>query len=170
MTDYCANGWTTVSPSGTKWWTLPDTDRKFQLRRGPTGLVLMHWTLFWHEEIESLVDGYLDEAAYSMRTIAGTNIYSNHAGGMAVDLNWTRHPRGEAATTDFTPAQVDKIHRTLEDRYTVDGVSVLGWGGDWNNPDVMHTEVGPGVTPTTLDALRDTLLLTPRGERLGGQA
>jgi len=169
MTDYCANGWTVVSPAGTKWWTLPGTDRRIQLRKGPTGLVLMHWTLWWHEEIESLLDGYLDEAGYSMRVIAGTNVYSNHAGGMAVDLNWTRHPRGEQASADFTPAQIDKVHRALEARYTVDGVPVLRWGGDWTNPDVMHTEVGPGVTPTVLDALRDALLLTARGQRLAGQ-
>lgn len=76
---------------------------------------------------------------YANRNIAGTNIRSKHADGLAIDLNWDENARG-------APGK-------LRDQIGVDQLRALAakhglkWGGDFKNPDDMHFEVDPAGQP-----------------------
>lgn len=72
---------------------------------------------------------------YANRNIAGTNTLSNHAHGAAVDVNWSRNPRGQGG--DIPP----ELARSLAAKHG------MTWGGDWKNPDPMHFEVAGNVAP-----------------------
>ncbi len=110
-----------------------------------------------------------DTDTYANRKIAGTNVLSLHAYGIALDLNWDTNPvkydpkapvrfsgkatqdaraedvRDGIADTDMTRAMIDDI---LAIR-TNDGVRPLEWGGDWKSKiDTMHFEID--VTPADL--------------------
>ncbi len=107
--------------------------------------------------------------AYSCRVIAGTDQYSLHAYGLAVDVDPTENPHqsptswpvrfssastreGRAADvaagqadTVFTPAQAGAV----ESIRTVDGLQVWAWGGRWRTLlDTMHFQIN--VTPEEL--------------------
>jgi hypothetical protein len=108
-------------------------------------------------------------SAYSCRVIAGTDQYSLHAYGLAVDVDPTENPHqsptswpvrfssastreGRAADvaagradTIFTPAQVGAV----ESIRTVDGRQVWAWGGRWRTLlDTMHFQIN--LTPEEL--------------------
>ncbi len=86
-----------------------------------------------------------DTGAYNCRKIAGTDVWSNHAYGAAVDVNWQSNPRASHLITDMPPAMI----RAIEAIETVDGIQVFRWGGRYSNsPDAMHFEVM--VTPEQL--------------------
>lgn len=67
---------------------------------------------------------------YNRRFIAGTKTPSEHSHGAAIDVNWTRNPRG--GTGDIPP----ELARSLAAKYN------LTWGGDWSGStrDPMHFE------------------------------
>jgi len=71
---------------------------------------------------------------YYPRFIAGTSTLSNHAFGLALDLNAVENGRGTAG---------------LIDRGVVDIFKSWGftWGGDWGYTDPMHFEMNSVVTP-----------------------
>lgn len=80
--------------------------------------------------IERLIPGYC--WGYAGRRIRGGSSWSNHAWGLAVDINAPHHLLGKAGT--FSPTQVKKI-RTLVKPYN------LRWGGDYRGRvDEMHFE------------------------------
>lgn len=108
-------------------------------------------------------------SAYSCRNIAGTDRYSLHAFGIALDVDPAENPfqsptsgsvrfssastrAGRAADvaagradTIFTPTQIAAVEAIR----TVDGRQVWGWGGRWRTPlDTMHFELK--VTPSEL--------------------
>lgn len=67
--------------------------------------------------------------------IPGSNIYSNHCSGTAIDLNAPDHPWRVKGT--YTPPQRQEIRKILT---FCDGV--VSWGGDWqNSTDEMHFEI-----------------------------
>lgn len=79
--------------------------------------------------------------AYNFRTIAGTNVLSTHAWGLAVDVNWAVNyvnaPVG-ALQSHFLAAAVDIVNSIR----TNSGAQVFGWGGNWQSKkDWMHFEV-----------------------------
>lgn len=81
---------------------------------------------------------------YNCRKIAGTDSWSLHSYGIAVDLNPSKNPYGKPLRHDFPPeflAGVDSI-------VTSTGTRAFKWGGLWNTPDAMHFEID--VSPSAL--------------------
>lgn len=74
--------------------------------------------------------GTPDDWGVACRYIAGTTVWSNHAWGLAIDLNSLRNPMRRPFTSDM-PAGVS----ALAAKYG------LRWGGDYSTtPDPMHFE------------------------------
>ena len=89
----------------------------------------------FHELIEPIDEGSLDDWGYAFRNIRGsTDKLSNHASGTAIDLNATKHPLGKVGT--FPPEKVPMI-KALAKKYG------LTWGGsdNWRRKDEMHFEI-----------------------------
>lgn len=76
---------------------------------------------------------------HNPRKITGSSSWSRHAPGIAVDLNWAKHPQGRSGT--FTSGQVKAIRRLLA-KYSYQGVPLIRWGGDYSGrKDEMHYEL-----------------------------
>jgi hypothetical protein len=88
----------------------------------------------FHELIEPIDEGKLDDWGYAFRMVRGsTDNLSNHSSGTAIDLNATQHPLGKAGTF---PAEKVPMIRALAKKYG------LKWGGDYRNrKDEMHFEI-----------------------------
>lgn len=71
---------------------------------------------------------------YNARFIAGTQTLSNHAFGLAIDLNVPGNLRGSAGDIDRGVVAIFKSWG-------------FGWGGDWNWTDPMHFEMNALVRP-----------------------
>jgi hypothetical protein len=71
---------------------------------------------------------------YYPRFIAGSTQLSNHAFGLALDLNVPGNQRGT----------VGQINRQVVEIFKAWG---FGWGGDWRYTDPMHFEMNRIVTP-----------------------
>lgn len=91
-------------------------------------------------EYFDLVVEPLDEAGweggYSHRKVAGSTKWSEHAAGMAIDLNASQH--GRTAASGFTRMQINAIEWFLGN--TASG-RLMEWGGHWKNKDWMHFEI-----------------------------
>jgi hypothetical protein len=106
--------------------------------------LLVGFAAEFHELIEPIDEGTLDDWGYAYRDVRGsTSTLSNHSSGTAIDLNATQHPLGKVGT--FPAAKVPMI-RALAKKYG------LLWGGDYRNrKDEMHFEVT--LTPAKAAAL-----------------
>lgn len=102
----------------------------------------------FHELIEPINEGKLDDWGYAFRNIRGsTNNLSNHSSGTAVDLNAVDHPLGKSGTF---PAEKVPMIRALAKKYG------MIWGGDFRSrPDEMHFEIA--ITPAKAAALIGSL-------------
>jgi hypothetical protein len=98
----------------------------------------------FHELIEPIDDGALDDWGYAFRMIRGsTDKLSNHSSGTAIDLNATKHPLGKAATF---PSEKIPMIQALAKKYG------MIWGGDFRHrKDEMHFEIA--ITPAKAAAL-----------------
>ncbi|GGM13794.1 M15 family metallopeptidase [Nakamurella endophytica] len=140
MTSY--NGWTVGTPGssiGIAPYAVPGTSLTLQLRSGDVGTVLSYFAGRFHTEVEKLQPWQCGGYEYR-RNVNNPTVWSNHASGTAIDLNWELHPNTKAGT--FSPAQLAALRRILE--YTG---KVVYWGGDYSRTkDEMHFEinVGPG--------------------------
>ena len=115
--------------------TVPGTDVRIPVRRGPAGDLLIWAAARWHREVEPLTPGHC--WGYAFRAIRGSSTtLSNHASGTAIDLNAPKHPLGVAAWKTFSPGQLDAVRRIV-----ADARGCLRWGGEWSRPDGMHLEV-----------------------------
>ena len=76
---------------------------------------------------------------YYPRFIAGTSTLSNHAFGLALDLNVPGNGRGT----------VGEMDRGVVDAFKKWG---FAWGGDWGYTDPMHFEMAELVSPAGLTA------------------
>ena len=113
------------------------TNLKLRCAEG-CGPLLAAFTAEFHELIEPLDAGALDDWGYAFRMVRGTtDKLSCHSSGTAIDLNATKHALGKIGT--FPPEKVPMI-RALAKKYG------LKWGGDYvNRKDEMHFEVA--ITP-----------------------
>ena len=85
----------------------------------------------------SVAEGELDDWSYDNRRVRGEKVKSNHAFGLAVDINALANPVG-------TPGDMpDEVVRQWE----VEGGE---WGGDWERADPMHFETH--LTPAQIRA------------------
>ncbi|MGL5851530.1 MAG: peptidoglycan-binding protein [Phycicoccus sp.] len=115
------------------------------VRSGDVAAVLGYVARRVDAEVESLVSGWCWGHAY--RAISGSNTYSNHASGTAIDVNAPRHPLGSSNT--FTSAQQARIRAILAE---CDGV--IRWGGDYTRrKDDMHFEINVRPGDARLPAL-----------------
>lgn len=98
------------------------------------GLLLAGFAAEFHELIEPLDHGALDDWGYCYRMVrAEPTKLSNHASGTAIDLNAMQHPLGKAGTF---PAEKVPMIQALAKKYG------LTWGGDYRNrKDEMHFEI-----------------------------
>ena len=90
----------------------------------------------FHELIEPIDEGALDDWGYAFRMIRGSaDKLSNHSSGTAIDLNATQHPLGKIGTF---PAEKVPMIKALSKKYG------LIWGGseNWKRRDEMHWEIG----------------------------
>lgn len=156
------NGWPVIdSVVKCKQWHIPDTDIILPLRKGAAGFILIHMALWMHEEIEPLDASRGDDFGWSYRKIAGSNTWSNHASGTAMDLNAAKHPQGEHTY----PAMVSYLirERLAQTHY---GNSIK-WGGDFTTlVDEMHFEIREGFDAAQVMAIANVLRDTKRGIRI----
>ena len=93
--------------------------------------------------LQEIIDRGLDDkihpdqfaGCYYPRFIAGTSTLSNHAFGLALDINAVENQRGTVGLIDR-----DVVSIFQEWGFT--------WGGDWGYTDPMHFELNSIVTPT----------------------
>ena len=72
--------------------------------------------------------GELDDWSYENRNVRGSGLKSNHAFGIAIDINALANPLGTAGDM---PEEVVR-------QWEAEGGE---WGGDWDRPDPMHFEI-----------------------------
>jgi hypothetical protein len=82
---------------------------------------------------------------YNCRKIAGTNVYSLHSYGTALDLNPSKNPNGKPLRHNYPLAFI----KAVEAEKALDGTPLFRWGGRWTTPDAMHWEVNckPSAIP-----------------------
>ena len=144
------NGWP-IDPARSAR-TVPGTNIRIVVADGPAGDVLMHVAARFDatvEDIDTATGGVLDDWGYAHRPIAGSNVWSNHASGTAIDLNATRHVQGKRGS--FSSAQVAAIRVILSE---VD--NVVRWGGDYtgSSVDEMHFEINADAARVAAVAAR----------------
>jgi hypothetical protein len=146
MTLFSANGWVASKDPkeiGINSYPVPGTKIKLRCSENVAPL-LVTFAAEFHEHIEPIDEGALDDWGYCFRNIRGsTDNLSNHSSGTAIDLNATKHPLGHAGT--FNPMQIVLI-QALCKKYG------LRWGGDYlKRKDEMHFEIN--LTPVKAAAL-----------------
>jgi hypothetical protein len=146
MTLFSANGWVASKDPkeiGINSYPVPGTKIKLRCSENVAPL-LVTFAAEFHEHIEPIDEGALDDWGYCFRNIRGsTDNLSNHSCGTAIDLNATKHPLGHAGT--FNPMQIVLI-QALCKKYG------LRWGGDYSKrKDEMHFEIN--LTPVKAAAL-----------------
>jgi hypothetical protein len=144
----------------TKSWKIPGAQREIRLAQAAPGLVLAHFALWFHEIIEPLNGGIFDEWGWAVRDIRGSDEWSNHASGTAMDLNATKHPLGTTARSSFSLSEIAAINNRLA---FMD--NAVRWGGNYSGrQDPMHFEVN--ASTSRVARLADELRKTARGQRI----
>jgi len=87
--------------------------------------------------------------AYNCRKIAGTNRYSLHSAGIAVDIDPKQNPytSGDKYSGTLKATHVAAV-LAIKNRL---GDSVWSWGGNWNKPDRMHFQLNEGPLRVDVD-------------------
>jgi hypothetical protein len=98
----------------------------------------------FHNEVDPLTGGVMDEWSYNYRPIRTGSALSCHASATAVDLDATQFPMGRA---NMTRTQRAKVHAIQRDSY-----KQFRWGGDFRMPytDEMHFELAPGTNKVSI--------------------
>ena len=149
LTSY--NGWPASKDQGEigiKSYPVPGTLIKLRCAEKVAPL-LVGFAAEFHNLIEPLDVGSLDDWGYAFRMVRGTaDKLSNHASGTAIDLNAAKHPLGQVGT--FDPGKVPML-RALTKKYG------LTWGGDYKGrKDEMHYEI-------SINAVKVAALITQLG-------
>ena len=145
MTTISQNGWAASKVKAEiniDSFLIPGTTIKLTCNKAVAPL-LIGFAAEFHELIEPIDEGGLDDWGYCYREIRGSSTaLSNHSSGTAIDLNATKHPLGKAGT--FPLAKVAMI-QALAKKYS------LRWGGDYRGrKDEMHFEVA--IPPSKVEA------------------
>lgn len=74
---------------------------------------------------------------YNCRKIAGTNSWSLHSYGTALDLNPSKNPYKKPLTHNYPQAFINDVLA----QKALDGTPLFRWGGSWTTPDAMHWEI-----------------------------
>lgn len=131
------NGWpvsSSASAIGVATYTVDNSSVRLQVRSGDVATVLMYVAGRFNREVEALRAGYCGGWEYR-KNVNNPSVWSNHASGTAIDLNWADHPNGAKGT--FTGSEVSAIRAILA--FCGD---VIYWGGDYRGTtDEMHFEI-----------------------------
>ncbi len=143
------NGWPVGTPAsaiGVQSYIVPGTSIAISLKSGDVATVLINLAGRFNKEVESLLPWQEDGYSYR-RNVNNTSVWSNHASGTAMDLNFELHPN--AARGTFSAAKVAAIRRIL-----ADCGGVIYWGGDYSRTaDEMHFEINVPPGDPRLTAL-----------------
>jgi hypothetical protein len=136
MNEKSANGWpASKDPNEIAIKPFRVKGTKIKLRANKVaGQLLAAFAAEFHEKVEAIDGGSLDDWGYCYRPIRNNaSSLSNHASGSAIDLNATKHPLGKEDT--FTKAQQKTIQELIK-KYG------LVWGGNYKKRhDDMHFEL-----------------------------
>ena len=130
------NGWPASEDRkalGIESFVVPGTNIKLVCAKAVAPL-LVNFAKEFHELVEPIVQGQLDDWGYAFRMTRGFDkVLSNHSSGTAIDLNALKHPLGKSNT--FTKEQCNII-TLLITKYG------LAWGGHYKKrKDEMHFEI-----------------------------
>lgn len=146
------NGWPVIHSRSSKLLVtdnVPGLALRLTLHRAAAP-VLLAVAAEVHERVHSLTKNNSegqDEAGYTYRAARGSDQWSNHASGTAIDLNWRMWPMFKDAMTPKQKAACRLIVRDFS--------PVIAWGGDWSRKDQMHFEIRRGITADMLDDWTD---------------
>lgn len=141
-TELSHNGW----PTRPQTWNLPQITGA--VRAGDVWVVFNWLANQYAQRVEAITKGH--SWGYNYRKIAGSNSFSNHASGTAVDFNAPKHPLGTKASQNFSPTQIATCNQIIRESQ-----DVLKW---LDGHDPMHWEIRPGVQPHHVARLAATLL------------
>jgi hypothetical protein len=159
----CQNGWPVLQASDHRLhrWVVPARNGHFKitLRNGSAGFLLVHLLLRISELVEDVTGKVLDDWGWAIRPVRGqTTGYSNHAGGVAFDVNSLKHPLGRRRT--WLRWQYLKLRALL---LLYRGCIRLGIDYQYR-PDEMHGEINAPMAKVERVARR--LCKTTRGKRI----
>lgn len=131
-----SNGWPASedqSAIGIKSYPVPGTNLKLRCAEKVAPL-LIHFAADFHELIEPIDEGTLDDWGYCFRKVRGSDtIVSNHSSGTAIDLNSVHHPLAKVNT--FRESKLPMLNALVR-KYG------LRWGGNYTGrKDEMHFEI-----------------------------
>jgi len=138
------NGWpASKNPDFIKVKAYPVKGTKIKLRvAARCAPLLIHFAQDFHELVEPIDEGSLDDWGFNYRPIRGqTTGLSNHSSATAIDLNSTLHPLGKRNT--FTSEQRD-ILDFLCDKYKIKGGYTFK-----KRADDMHFEIACSPSEAT---------------------
>lgn len=129
------NGWPGItSASDPRLTTIePVPGRRFRVRAGDVATIFTHLIRRYHNEVEPIDQGVLDDWSYAYRAVRGSTTLSNHASATAVDLNATKHPFRTSASQNMTPGQIAACRKLV-----ADFAPVIRW---IEGSDPMHWEI-----------------------------
>ena len=129
------NGWPGIkSTSDPRLTTIePVPGRRFRVRAGDVATIFTHLIRRYHNEVEPINQGPLDDWGYAYRAVRGSSALSNHASATAVDLNATKHPFRTSASQNMTPGQIAACRKLV-----ADFAPVIRW---IEGSDPMHWEI-----------------------------
>jgi len=79
-------------------------------------------------------------SSYNFRFVAGTNKLSDHAIGLAIDINPLQNPWVHPSALNISKYDVNEKGTILDNSEVVEIFKKYGWswGGHWKNPDYQH--------------------------------
>lgn len=171
------NGWEVLEPGDPRLKTLPIPGvpgRSLTMRQEVLPLFLA-FASDYHNKIAPLNEGQLDDWSYSYRTARGSNSWSNHSSGTAVDLNATKEGAlGTASSGWWKTAKRNVRAWRLRRKYKVlnwggwveyaddpETAAVEGWSASYSDP--MHWEIKTGTTISDVQSVISRLKIQPDG-------
>jgi hypothetical protein len=143
------NGWPIGTPGstiGVETYIIPGTSISLAVKSGDVATVLIYLAKRFNAEVETLRAGQVDGYEYRYN-VNNPSVWSNHASGTAIDLNYILHPNTVKGT--FTAGQLVALRNILA--YCG---PVIYWGGDYSRTtDEMHYEINVPPGDSQLAAL-----------------
>jgi hypothetical protein len=100
---------------------------------------------------------------YNQRKIAGTDKWSTHSYGVAIDINPAKNPMVSPTKSDWTDMPIEETSQMAKKLG-------LGWGGDWKSKkDAMHFSIAKnegGDTPLSTIESAGLPTITKNGKQL----
>jgi hypothetical protein len=137
MSETTPSGWPVLEPGSRRLTRLDVAGTQFVVA-AEVAPALEWLTRFLHA-VEPVDEAGWD-GGYAHRKIAGTDRWSVHAAGTAIDWNASQHGRTGHPNEGWSATQSRCIRWMLT--HTLRG-GYFVWGGIWRNPDPMHFEVVP---------------------------